>query len=101
MKIDVTCPQCKKEAISRFRKVTAPGMFMTCKFCKAEVGIENMFSSVNIISVIIALPLIKLFSESFLYWAGWLVLIVGCTYHLVKVPLKIINAGPNHAKYNS
>lgn len=101
MEIDVTCPQCKNEAISKIRKVTAPGVFLTCKSCQAEIGIKEMYSPVNIFSVVVALPLIKLFPDSAVYWVGWFVLFVGCTFHLAKVPLKIINEGPNHAKYNS
>ena len=101
MEIDVIRPQCKKKAFSRIKKITAPGLLATCKSCKAEVRIKKVFSAANILSIVVALPLIKLFPESILFWVGWLVLFFGCTYHLAKVPLKVLNAGPNHAEYNS
>ena len=101
MKIDVICPQCKQAAFSKIKKITVPGQLAPCKSCKAEITIEKMFSGSNIFSIVLALPLIVLFPKTIMFWAGWFVLFVGCTFHLAKVPLKIVNAGPNHAKYKS
>ncbi len=36
MEIDVTCPQCKNEAMSKIRKVISPGIMLVCKSCQAE-----------------------------------------------------------------
>ncbi len=67
MRIDVSCPQCKKEGLSKLRKITAPGIFSTCKLCETELGVESMFSAKNVLAIIIALPLIKLASASLVY----------------------------------
>ena len=101
MEIDVTCPQCKGAAISKLRKVTVPGIVSVCKSCEAEVAINRIFSFSNVAALTIWLLLIKLFPDTVLYWLGWAVLLVGCAYHLVRVPLKVVNPGPNHAKYHS
>ena len=101
MKIDVQCPQCKREAVSRLRKITVPGLYMTCKSCRAELGVQAIFSVLNVSSFIVFILTFTFFRESYLYWLGWLVLIFGGTCHLAQVPLKVINPGPNHGEYNS
>ena len=101
MDIDVKCPQCKNEGISKIKKVLAPGIMNVCKSCQAEIAIQRTFSAINIIALAAGLALVKLFPESLLFWLGWVVMFIGCSYHLATVPLKIVNPGPNHAKYNS
>ena len=101
MGIDVTCPQCKEVAMSKIKKVVAPGIMLVCKSCQAEIAIQRTFSAINIVALVAGGALIKFFPESVLFWLGWVVMFVGCSYHLATVPLKIVKAGPNHAKYNS
>lgn len=60
-----------------------------------------MFSISNLLAIVVGISLIKFFSGSYLVWVGWAILVVGSTYHLATVPLKVVNAGPNHGKYNS
>lgn len=101
MKIDVTCPQCKNMALSKLRKLTVPGIIFICKSCKAELKIERLFSTINLVPIMILVPNLKLFSSPVLHWIAWPVLLAGCTFHLARVPLKVVNPGPNHAKYHS
>ena len=101
MKIDVKCPQCRETALSKLRKVTIPGMSITCTSCKAKLAINSIFSITNILSLVIGFALIKLFPGTVLFWLGGLVAVAGSTYHLAVVPLKVINKGPNHEQYHS
>jgi len=101
MKVDVTCPQCKNVALSRLRKVTIPGVVFTCKSCKAELKIDRLFSTVNLVPIIIFMPNLKLYSGPLIHWIAWPAMITGCALHLARVPLRVVNPGPNHAKYHS
>jgi len=83
------------------RKVTFPGLIITCNNCKAKLGISSMFTAGGLILFVAGIALIKLYSGSFLYWLGWLVLMLSSVYHLSQVPLKIRNKGPNHDQYRS
>ena len=60
-----------------------------------------MFSIGSFVAFVIGLVLIKVYTDMLLFWFGWLVLVIGSTYHLATVPLKVRNKGPNYADFNS
>jgi len=99
--VNLACPQCKKPAISGIRKILMPGLILICRHCEAELTIKHMFSYVSVLSLLFGVILVQAYPETMLFWLGWAIAISGSTYHLVKTPLKIINAGPNHHKYRS
>ncbi len=101
MKIDIKCPQCKENALSKLRKVTILGLIITCRNCKAELGITSTFSIGSFVAFVIGLVLIRVYTDTLLFWLGWIVLAIGSTYHLATVPLKVRNKGPDYADYNS
>lgn len=74
---------------------------LVCQACEAEIAIKHRFSIISFVSFVAAVALVKMYPETVWYWVGWLLLFVSSTFHLAAVPLKIVNAGPNHAKYHS
>ena len=96
MKIDVICPNCNGIALSKIRKVTLPGVIITCLTCKAELSIKSKVSAKNMIPGIFGLIVFSMCSyEEPLKYFGIVIVLLAGAWHLSSEPLIIKNIGPN------
>lgn len=100
MKINTTCPYCKQDAVSKLRKVTFLGLVIHCNSCEAELGVK-FYSALLIVTFIIGVPLVKIYPWlSPLNIIGWVIIIVGSTLHMAKIPFFVRNIGAKNARKN-
>ncbi|MFT6791163.1 MAG: hypothetical protein ACJA04_000363 [Cellvibrionaceae bacterium] len=101
-KVNNKCPHCDKEAVSKLRKLSFLGLVITCKYCEAELGVKTFSSPILLITILLGLPLIKIYAWlTPLNILGWLVILVGSELHMAKVPFFVRNFGRKNASKNS
>ncbi|MFB2779787.1 hypothetical protein ACE017_11505 [Shewanella mangrovisoli] len=95
MKIVTSCPICKNEAMSKIRRIFYPGMLITCRSCKAELGVKKRLSTINLALGLLAIIIVNIIKNQFLVWPILIALIVSSSLFQAREELIIINVGPN------